>query len=901
MKKIIKKFFTPFAVFAMALGIGVSLSAPKEVLRTKAAPVLYNSFNFKDGGDSQNSAYNSTNIATKVSYASDNPGGTSGTTDWEADYANLSMTTETRLGGKLASTVQTNDTTPWANIKTKFTFPVPIEQVEIIEVGTFGTASNVENVYLQSSLDSETWTTIGSTANKSGSVTFSDLTVPANSYLRLGVGLTASSKNSGLKFTGIKVYENENAVTKALTSISASGTPTKTSYYDGDTFDPNGLTITAAFDDGSSADVTSLATFSPNPLTVGTTSVTASYSFGDVTKTTVISGITVQVADFSDVKYEITGKNTFSTIGRAPTGSSATLVETYSTSKQITGGNSQTVTLTGYNNVRITQITLSAKSNTSKGAGNFQYSLDGGATYEDIIPTSNFNNSNWYGAWSTSYVDVVKDVNIIVSSSSVILKVNATVSSLYVESYSIRWEESEPDALESLTMNKTESAILVGRTEQFGVTPTPATAPAEVTWSSNNETVATVDSTGLVTAHSVGTATITATSVSNTTISASVVITVPSLDTIEIEGDMTRKSYYTIDSWDITGLTVTAMYSNTDIHDIPNEDVTWTFNPAAPNSTSITSVEVTATYEGISDSKVINVTVTEKVSTVVISEVYGGGGNSGAPYRNDFVELYNNTDINIDISGWTVHYASATGDFNNKTTLPDNSIILPYSYYLVKWAAGSSTTVPELPTADVEGSVFAGATNLKVALTNNDTAPNSPTDTNVVDYVGAGNATAYEGAVAPGPSNSESISRTKSGNIYVDTDNNSADFTVGAPTPMNSALSIAEKLMETDTEMQCVTKFPEMKALVVQLSEGQLEYFQSTGDETLMVNARARYLAWAAYLGDNDAYGNGTGSTARSTTTNSSSNNVAAIALIGVIGITSLVGYYFINKKRLTA
>ena len=506
-----------------------------------------------------------------------------------------------------------------------------------------------------------------------------------------------------------------------------------------------------------------------------------------------------------------------------------------------------------------------------------------------------------YGAWSTSYVDVVKDVNIIVSSSSVILKVNATENSLYVESYSIRWEESEPDALESLTMNKTESAILVGRTEQFGVTPTPATAPAEVTWSSNNETVATVDSTGLVTAHSVGTATITATSVSNTTISASVVITVPSLDTIEIEGDMTRKSYYTIDSWDITGLTVTAMYSNTDIHDIPNEDVTWTFNPAAPNSTSITSVEVTATYEGISDSKVINVTVTEKVSTVVISEVYGGGGNSGSLYRNDFVELYNNTDINIDISGWTVHYASAAGSFNNKTTLPDNSIILPYSYYLVKWAAGSSTEVPELPTADVEGSVFAGAKEFKVALTNNDTAPNSPTDTNVVDYVGAGNATAYEGAVAPGPSNSESISRTKSGNIYVDTDNNSAGFTVGAHTPKNSALSIAEKIMETDTEMQCVTKFPEMKALVVQLSEGQLEYFQSTGDETLMVNARARYLAWAAYLGDNDAYGNGTGSSARSTTTNSSSNNVAAIALIGVIGITTLVGYYFINKKRLTA
>lgn len=886
MKKIIRKLFTPLAVLALAIGVGINLKLETDFINAQAINYAAEAdFTLKSA---KNSAYNNnwTYGSWELYGAANNNGG----------WAFM------KFGGKNSTLATANPVYLRGQVPSK-----SVSQIDVVFNAGNLTVGSVNSwgvdVYSDSDYTNLVDSVLGGTMSKKTAQTLS--LVPTSSwapglFYKVYFDLANTSSTNGIVWVDkIQFVENVD-VSKTLTNLSFTGTPTKTTYFEGETFDPAGLTLTASFDDGTSSDVTSLATFYPDPLTVGTTSVTASYSYGGVTKTTVISGITVQVADFSDVKYEITGKNTFSTIGLAPTGSSATLVETYSTSKQITGGNSQTVTLTGYNNVRITQITLSAKSNTSKGAGNFQYSLDG-VTFEDIIPTSNFNNSNWYGAWSTSYVDVVKDVNIIVSSSSVILKVNATVSSLYVESYSIRWEESEPDALESLTMNKTESAILVGRTEQFGVTPTPATAPAEVTWSSNNETVATVDSTGLVTAHSVGTATITATSVSNTTISASVVITVPSLDTIEIEGDMTRKSYYTIDSWDITGLTVTAMYSNTDIHDIPNEDVTWTFNPAAPNSTSITSVEVTATYEGISDSKVINVTVTEKVSTVVISEVYGGGGNSGSLYRNDFVELYNNTDINIDISGWTVHYASATGGFNNKTTLPDNSIILPYSYYLVKWAAGSSTTVPELPTADVEGSVFAGATNLKVALTNNDTAPNSPTDTNVVDYVGAGNATAYEGAVAPGPSNSESISRTKSGNIYVDTDNNSADFTVGAPTPMNSALSIAEKIMETDTEMQCVTKFPEMKALVVQLSEGQLEYFQSTGDETLMVNARARYLAWAAYLGDNDAYGNGTGSTARSTTTNSSSNNVAAIALIGVIGITSLVGYYFINKKRLTA
>ena len=51
MKKIIKKLFTPFAVFAMALGIGVSLSAPKEVKGVKAAETAVISYS---GGTTTN-------------------------------------------------------------------------------------------------------------------------------------------------------------------------------------------------------------------------------------------------------------------------------------------------------------------------------------------------------------------------------------------------------------------------------------------------------------------------------------------------------------------------------------------------------------------------------------------------------------------------------------------------------------------------------------------------------------------------------------------------------------------------------------------------------------------------------------------------------------------------------
>ena len=48
-------------------------------------------------------------------------------------------------------------------------------------------------------------------------------------------------------------------------------------------------------------------------------------------------------------------------------------------------------------------------------------------------------------------------------------------------------------------------------------------------------------------------------------------------------------------------------------------------------------------------------------ATVVISQVYGGGGNAGSVYTNDFIELFNPGSFPVNVTGWTVQYASATG------------------------------------------------------------------------------------------------------------------------------------------------------------------------------------------------------------------------------------------------
>jgi hypothetical protein len=79
---------------------------------------------------------------------------------------------------------------------------------------------------------------------------------------------------------------------------------------------------------------------------------------------------------------------------------------------------------------------------------------------------------------------------------------------------------------------------------------------------------------------------------------------------------------------------------------------------------------------------------------VVISQVYGGGGNSGAPYTHDFVELFNRGTTPVSLNGWSIQYASATGtgNFGASSTLITelpNVTLQPGQYFLVQQAGGT--------------------------------------------------------------------------------------------------------------------------------------------------------------------------------------------------------------------
>jgi predicted extracellular nuclease len=173
-------------------------------------------------------------------------------------------------------------------------------------------------------------------------------------------------------------------------------------------------------------------------------------------------------------------------------------------------------------------------------------------------------------------------------------------------------------------------------------------------------------------------------------------------------------------------------------------------------------------------------------SDVVISQVYGGGGNSGAPLSNDFIELFNRGASPVNLTGWSVQYTSSAGSGTWSVT-PLSGSIAPGGYYLVRQAAGSTPSAP-LPAHDASGTIAMAAGAGKVALQTSVAAiagicPASGT----ADLVGYGpGASCFEGAGPTNATSNTTAALRKRGGCF-ESNTNSVDFSIGAPTPRNSA------------------------------------------------------------------------------------------------------------------
>ena len=180
------------------------------------------------------------------------------------------------------------------------------------------------------------------------------------------------------------------------------------------------------------------------------------------------------------------------------------------------------------------------------------------------------------------------------------------------------------------------------------------------------------------------------------------------------------------------------------------------------------------------------------LSGVVVSQVYAGGGNTGASFDHDFVELFNPGAGPADVSGWSIQYASA-GSGTWQTTILAGQI--PAGHYFLVQLNSAASIGAALPVADAFGTTNMAVSGGKVALVTDGVAlscgtaaggcSSAPT---VEDFVGYGSASDYEGSAAVGALSS-STAAVRADDGCTDTDSNHDDFSVAAPTPRNSSAS----------------------------------------------------------------------------------------------------------------
>lgn len=304
---------------------------------------------------------------------------------------------------------------------------------------------------------------------------------------------------------------------KQITSISISGTPTKTAYTSGQNFDPTGLTVRANYNDNTFSNLALTdcqwldGTTGNEALSAGTTTVTCKYG---AVPTQTISGITVAEAQggnatncistftSSDLDVKETGALQYTS-----TGTPNSQMDSNRGVQYVMGSNQNGVVITSTTEaINATQVKVEVASNNDNG---MTVAVKVGATTFTCTTSNEVKKSN---SGANTIILAFTSITPVTGNVEITLTPKASKNSMYIKSVEVSGSGggsvTPPNPSDSVTLNKTSLLLSVGGTETL--TATPGTAGATVTWSSSNSGVATV-SNGVVTAVSAGTATITAT------------------------------------------------------------------------------------------------------------------------------------------------------------------------------------------------------------------------------------------------------------------------------------------------------------------------------------------------------------------------------------------------------
>ncbi|MBO2944550.1 lamin tail domain-containing protein [Paenibacillus sp. F411] len=162
--------------------------------------------------------------------------------------------------------------------------------------------------------------------------------------------------------------------------------------------------------------------------------------------------------------------------------------------------------------------------------------------------------------------------------------------------------------------------------------------------------------------------------------------------------------------------------------------------------------------------------------TILIHQVYGGGGKSDTPISHSFIELYNPTEAPISLEGWKIEYSSLRSAGNPGTTAGEwvalelSGIIPSHASYLIRGAAETtSVSLLQMDSFDLDWTGrYIDNDQYNVRLVNGSGG--------VVDQVTVKEAgkDGVEGQVIPSISKQKSIRRIN----FNDTNQNNTDFEV---------------------------------------------------------------------------------------------------------------------------
>ncbi len=354
------------------------------------------------------------------------------------------------------------------------------------------------------------------------------------------------------------------------------------------------------------------------------------------------------------------------------------------------------------------------------------------------------------------------------------------------------------------------------------------------------------------------------------TADVSLTVNVPLLDSISVTTQPTKKTYNTNDEFDPTGMVVTALYNNGASQTISNSSLSFSPSPLTQGTTTVTisytegSVTKTTTVSGLSvtSSTFYSATLAYPKGAGTTNMTSGNNASSVGLNPNIFEVLSNTRLPNPLLIGLNKDGEVRLYSGTEKGSVLTVNLQETYNNYVIKsltFTFGKSVAPALIKANDVE-------------IHNGDLTANS---TLTFNHLYA---------------SSFSIENIGTAQIYI------LSVNITYLTHEQAALDFADNVMNgvgNNANGSCAEAYQELNGIYNALSTESKSIYNDSTDE-LFVNAKARMAYLQAWVDSNGT------SSIRQVATNDT-NNVAAVALIGVIGLTTLVGYYFINKKKLTA